>query len=206
MKKITFILFYVLCLSGISFAQQFTIKKGSELIYGVRSGNNNYTLTVKVKSIDTLTFVFDMSAPANKKGIVTIPPGAMDTATRLVNYFANGEMKLTDATAIWVSNTIYKLACEPGIKPTIKIRIDTARQYTVFGMLVPQMEDLIINGKVVKMKVTEMVEAYWDEKLQDRVEGKRITILQNSKNPLIISMNIGFEVALKEAKKVDLVE
>ena len=207
MKKILLIFCCLMVFACFSFAQKFSVKSGSVLIYKITSGNSSYTFTITVKKTEpNLEFSYEMSAPANKKGSISISKEAMDTATKLINFFGNEDRKLVDATSIWVSNKIYENACEPGMWPPLSIRFDNAETRSVFGAKIPQFQEYKINGKIIKIRVTEIVESHWDEKLQEPVDDKRLTILFNYRNPLILAMSIGFNVVLMEANNVDVEE
>ncbi len=205
MKKILVILCFVIGFTIVTFAQSFTVKKGTKLIYQVEANNEKYLFKIKVLETEpSMKFEYVMTSIAEKKGSVTISQEAMESSINLDNYFGNGEKSLTDATTIWVSKAVWELICAPGNDDPIGIRFDNAQNPTIFEMVVPQMQEFKINGKILNCKVTEIVEAYWDEKLQERIEDKRVTILNNWSNPLIISLDIGFRVTLIEAKKVVL--
>lgn len=203
MKRIVAILYFAIGFIGATSAQSFTVKKGSKLIYQVETKNEKYLFKIKVLETErSMKFEYVMLSPADKKGSVTISQEAMESSTNLDNYFGDGEKSYTDATSIWVSKAVWELICAPGNDEPIILNFDNAPNPTIFEMVVPQMQELKVNGKMLNCKVSEIVEAYWDEEQQDRIEDKRLTILDNRSNPLIISQDIGFWVKLIEAKKV----
>jgi hypothetical protein len=205
MKRIVLVLCLAIGFNCATFAQSFTVKKGSKLIYQIETKSEKYLFKIKVIETEpTLKFSYVMTSKDEKKGSVSISPEAMESSNNLVNYFANGERVLNDATVIWISKAVWESICVAGNDDPISIKFDNAQNPTVFEMVVPQRQELKINGKVVNCKVSEIVEAYWDEVQQDRVEDKRLTVLENWNNPLIISMDIGFWVKLIEAKNVVL--
>lgn len=210
MKSIALILCCSIFLSyDVPPAVKFSVKKGSVLTYEVKAGKDIYNFIITVNSAlpdSSLEFSYTMGAPANKNGIVMISENALNTSHKLVNFFGGGEMKLEDATTIWISKQVFHEAIEAGGGFATDILFDNDKVATHFAMIVPDEEEYKINGKMMKIKTVQMTETKFNETTQELDYGKMVGVLDNSRNPLILFLSIGFEVQLKEAKNVVIEE
>lgn len=172
----------------------FDIQKGDTLIFAVNAGGSQYDFVVSVNeySYDNgIKFNWYMTEPVGLSGNIIVTPDAKNNATRYHNYFSYGEKTLTDASCIWLSGTNF--GDMPARTTSIKMDNNAAENY-----LRPQDDAVkhVINyrGKEVTLdafKINNGKEAPYTRELH---------VLNTSANPLIVSMNLGWTISLKEIR------
>lgn len=172
----------------------FDIKKGDTLVYQVNAGGNQYDFMVTVNAHDSKTgidFDYEMTNANNTRGHVTISPQAQASATKYVNYFRGGDLNLTDASSVWLSGKNF--SDMPERKTTIQL--DNAAPETFYR---PKDEDV---SMVVKIKGEDQtVEGFRINNASDGKGDKTIWINDLSSNTLILKMDLGWTVVLKEIR------
>lgn len=106
MKNLTLsIIFTIFIALASAQTQPFEIKEGTKLIYGVEAGFDKYDFIVEITSTNNgLAFGWQMTAPANISGEITLLPEALENAVVYHNYF-KGDTKLTftDKSSVFLS-------------------------------------------------------------------------------------------------------
>ena len=170
------------------------LAKGDKLIYQVNAGGNEYDFIVTVNSGSSkgaLDFNYEMTNSKNTKGHVLISADARSNATRYINYFGGGELNLTNAITVWLSNKNLK---DLAGKKTI-MQIDNNNPETFY--LAEKDEPIL----VVRVKgENKNVDAFVINNAADGTGNKTIWVYPDSGNTLIVKMNLGFTIVLKEIK------
>ena len=156
----------------------YDIQKGDKLVYQVKAGGNEYDFIVTIndegdKGID---FNYEMTNANKTSGHVTISAKAKSDATKYVNFFRGGELNLTDAkkTTITLDNgapeTFYRPEKDE-VSPVVKIKGEDKK-----------LDAFIINNAA------------------DGSGNKTMWINGMSSNSLIVKMDLGWSIVLKEIR------
>lgn len=172
----------------------YDIKKGDTLVYEVNAGSNTYDFIVIINdesSEEGIDFNYEMTNAANTRGHVTINADAKKKATKYVNYFRGGELKLTDACTVWLSGKNFDDMTNK--KTTLQLDNNAPETFylpddnEVYPVVKIKGEDKKINGFAINNAA-------------DGNGTKTLWINDISANPLIIKMDLGFSIALKEIR------
>ena len=200
MKKI-FFLFGLLILSIFSFAQvnlQTLVKPGTKLIYAVEAGAQKYDFIVTVKAlVPALIFDWEMTNDNKNAGTITHTATAMMAANTLYNYFTPGAKTLDDNTlSVWLSKNSFT-ALTKGTK-TAMIIMNTNEAPKKMGVTKEDPAELkiIVNGE---KETVEEFEAK-DMGVGDGQDPVYFTFATSAKMPIILRVQNGFNIALKEIK------
>ena len=116
MKTIITTLFILTCWTSLSFAQPTAYKMqiGDQLIYHVEAGTNEYDFIVKPIKLSSsgISFDYEMTAPANRKGTINMSKDALESATAMYNNFDGGSVNLTDQVSVFASKAMLNAAAE----------------------------------------------------------------------------------------------
>lgn len=187
MKKI-FTLLLVL-FSLVAGAQTLALKQGSVLTYLVNADGKTYNFIITIKNWgDDRVFDYEMTAPVTQNGNVTILASALNSASGQTNRFAGGAISLSDRTTVWLSKTVFD-----GLKKDFQARISCDGEAPV--TLLNNFEDIYpvkVDGKEARLTVI-----YAEEQ-----SGKpyKYWILNDSANPLILKMDLGWTIQLTDVK------
>lgn len=89
----------------------FSIHKGDTLVYDVFAPGSQYTLLVVPNKFDAgivADFNWMATGSVNKKGHVTISSKALQSGKNYLSTLPEGELKLTDASALWLGADNFK--------------------------------------------------------------------------------------------------
>ena len=89
----------------------FSIHKGDTLVYDVYTPGNQYTMLVVPNKFDAgvvADFNWLTTGSVNKKGHVTISSKALQSGKSYLSSLPEGELKLTDASALWLGADNFK--------------------------------------------------------------------------------------------------
>ena len=189
MKKIIILLIPFVLVSVInisSFAQKGKntkwYKKGAQMVYSV---NGAYDFTVTIKNLKKgIDFDFTMKN-GDIKGNIKITPEAMNSATRMDNYFRSGDYVFKDKTTVWVSKAIYK-----SLKKNENISIQPSNVTEILKLVGSEQLKVKIDGQETEITVLHAK--------TDR--GSDFWIWDNPNAPIIMHMIIDFEVNISEIK------
>jgi hypothetical protein len=171
----------------------YDIQKGDKLVYQVKAGGNEYDFIVTIndegeKGID---FNYEMTNANKTSGHVTISNQARSEATKYVNFFRGGELKLTDASTIWLSGKNF--SDMPNKKTTMTL--DNGVPETFYR---PENDEV---NPVVKIKGEDKkLDAFIINNGADGTGNKTMWINGISSNSLIVKMDLGWSIVLKEIK------
>ena len=202
MKKI-FFLFSLLTYSVFGFAQvnlQTLIKPGTKLIYSVEAGEQKYDFIVTVKALmPALVFDWEMTNDKKSSGTITHTTAAMISANTLYNYFSGGAKTLDDNTlSVWISKNSFN-SLTKGTK-SVMLKMNTNETPKKMGVTEEDAKELkiLVNGE--KETVEEFTAKDLNALNAPAEEQVYFTFAKNAKMPIILRMNNGFYIALKEIK------
>lgn len=198
MKK-TFLLWAILATNMFVYAQEltsFSLTKGTKLIYNVEQGTNEYQFIMKITELGKgVSFDWEMTAPVNKTGSVTMTPDAMKSATALFNYFSGGATTLAKETSAFVSRDVYT-KIEKNKKVTLSANgiNGTPETFEVLGT-----NESEKNGSMYleyTRPVNEKDFTFQNYILENADGNKAIRVWKNAEFPLIIFMETNFKIYL----------
>jgi hypothetical protein len=171
----------------------YELQKGDKLVYRINTGSAEYDFIVTINESDDkgLDFNYEMTNANNTSGHVLISNKAKSDATRYTNFFRGGELSLTDASTVWLS---YKnFGDMPERKTTMQI--DNGSPETFYR---PEKDEVY---PIVKIKGEDKkIDAFIISNAADGKGGKTMWINGISSNPLIVKMDLGWTVELKEIR------
>lgn len=167
-----------------------SIAENYQLVYNLNAGGEPYNFIVEVtQKQPDLAFKFSMTNQNKTSGDILISGGDLDTAHGMNNYFQSGHTELKKQTTVWLSKRCFNEIATSG------------RTYFTFPMGFGSKTDwfkkestedfmVSINGtsKVVPTIVIR----------NEKVNSQFIRILNNPNDPLILEMDLGFKIGLKE--------
>jgi hypothetical protein len=175
------------------------IKVGTKMVYAVVNGDKKYDFIVTVKQLSPeLIFDWEMTAPVNTKGTITIPQKDMQHAMAFYNYFSPGSLTLDGETSVWLSNDqfnqiknnrygIFKLDGKNGKETPMKVIRNTP------NMPIPVITP-IVNGKPMTLNTIYLNNGILGENMRE------VVLLDSKDFPIIVKMNLGWTITLKEIK------
>ena len=175
----------------------FNILKGDTLVYEVNTTGKQYTLMIIPNKFDAATiadFNWKLTGAETRSGHVAINTSGMNNAKNYLTSLPAGELKLSDASAIWISNNTFKeiskgqslISVDGGATEAYSSpEVDAVSQPVNY-----KGKDLTLEGFAIQSK---------PEGQPDR---KEIWILNVSSNLLILKMDTGnLSMSLKEVRK-----
>ena len=173
--------------------ESYDIQKGDKLVYQVKAGTNEYDfiITINGESENGIDFNYEMTNSSNTKGHVLLSYKAKNEATHYVNYFRGGELNLMDACTVWLSGKNF--SDMPDKKTTMTI--DAGEPETFYR---PEKDEVT---PVVKIKGQDKkIDAFIINNAADGTGNKTMWINGISSNSLIVKMDLGWTIVLKEIR------
>lgn len=201
MKKL-FFLSALLIMCIFSFAQvtlQSLVKPGAKLIYAVEANGQKYDFIVTVKALaPALVFDWQMTDPVNTSGTITHTPAAMISANTMYNYFAPGPKTLDDnSISVWLSKNTFAGLVKAG--KGVMMKMNTGDAPKKMGTYTGSNEmQILVNGEKETIE-EELAKELNDEGLPTG-DDSFFTFNKSAKMPIILRMQNGFYIALKEIK------
>lgn len=207
MKKLLFCLIIIVFSSKISSAQidydsyllkgsRIIIMEGTTLTYEVNYYGDVYDFKVTVKkfSPDGIEFDYEMTNEFNTKGSISIVKDAFENAKQQFNYFSGGPVKLDDKTSVWVSKKVFQELISAEAKSVISADGGSSFiEILPFGVF----SDFDIYNSISKTKITDLTYLY----ASTEDDSDRFWIHFSKNNPLILGMDLGWTIWLKEMGK-----
>jgi hypothetical protein len=202
MKKI-FLVYNLLILSAFCFAQvnmQTLIKPGTKLVYAVEAGEQKYDFIITVKAIvPAVMFDWEMTNDKKSNGTITHTAAAMLAANTMYNYFSPGQRSLDDNTlSVWLSKNSFT-ALTKGSR-TVMLKMNTNEQPQKMGINAEDPVELKITVNGEKETVEEFVAKAVNGEGASAGDEVYFSFANSAKMPLILRMNNGFHIVLKEIK------
>ncbi|MEO7308317.1 MAG: hypothetical protein ABIR78_07305 [Ferruginibacter sp.] len=203
MKKMIFL--SALLMQGIfSFAQvnfQGLIKPGTKLIYAVEANGMKYDFMVTIKTLNpALVFDWEMTDRAGNSGSITHTASAMISANTMYNYFSPGLKTLDDNTmSVWISKNTFTGLTKGTMN--VMMKMNTNEELKKMGVTNADQESelkIIVNGE--KETVEEKIAQELNGEGHPVAEGALFSFYNSAKMPIILRMQNGFNIVLKEIK------
>ena len=185
-----------------SFAQvnlQSLVKPGTKLIYAVEANGEKYDFIITVKALlPALVFDWQMTNDANSNGTITHTAQAMISANTMYNYFAPGQKTLgDDMISVWLSKNSFTGLTKTG--KGIMMKMNAGESPKKMGTYTDSKElKILVNGE------KDVIEEELAKELNDEGvpvgSGEYFTFNKSAKMPVILRMQNGFYIALKEIK------
>lgn len=181
-------------------AFQYQPAPGDRLVYEVKAADGTrYNFTVVLKRYETdpdknhpfpIAFDWTMGAPHNSSGSVEICSSCLSDATRYQNYFTNGsQLQLSDASTVFMSGRNYYETEQDDEKKTV-MTMD-GKEITFYDRMGFQTHMVTIGGK----KYPLLMKPY---NSSPTLDGENSVSVQVGYDRLILSMELGFSIQLKE--------
>jgi len=178
-------------------------KHGSKITYAVDNRGKSYNLIITiVKTSPDLEFSYELTAPFNKKGSITIKAKDLDSARSLHNDFMGGSLTLKGEVSLFLSRILYAETCMAGMNEGgTWFQANTNEAMDTFSTGEQIKKDIKINGRTVSIDA---------DKIFDHVDDQTgsyhytITVLRNENFPLILDMNLGLSLAIKSMDDVEV--
>lgn len=174
----------------------FNILKGDTLVYEVNAAGRQYNLLVIPNKFDASTvadFNWISTAPESKSGHVTISAAALKSSKKYLAYLPAGELKLTDASAIWM--------CQDNFKEITKKKTTLTLDNGQVENFVSPDEDAVTIDINYKGKPISLEGFAIQNKPEGEPGRKEIWVLNISNNLLMMKMDIGMTMQLKEVRE-----
>jgi hypothetical protein len=170
-------------------------KTGDKLVYEVNAGGQtyNFIVTLQKPKNDNYRYSFDweMTAPASKTGHVDVSMDAALNSSKYINFFKGGNLNLTDASTVWMTGQNF------GEMPEKKatMQMDNNAPETFYRKDEAETEQKILfKGKEVKLDIFKI------DNDKAGSEHRQLWIQGISSFPLIVRMDMGWTIVLKEIK------
>lgn len=185
-------------------AQSIEFQPGTVLTYEVQAGSDNYQFIATLTEVgDSMTFDYVITAPGNTRGSVHISADAMLNASKMVNLFGGGPMRLTDATTVFLCRECYWEAKYGAAE--LEITFDDNEEATYFGSVVgpSTIFNVRVDGEEQTLETYSIASVVYNPE-EDRDEyAASLAVLDNLDYPLIVYMDLGFTVKLVEVQNAD---
>ena len=170
------------------------LTKDTQLVYEVNANGNKYDFIVTLNDYSYETgvdFNYQMTNENKTKGHVKISKNGKNETRKYVNYFGGGELLLKDACTVWLTN---KNFAEMPDKKTM-MQFDNAEPETFYRQEKDEVyPEVIIKGKMKK------IDGFIINNGAEGGGNKTVWIQNTSANPLILKMDLGWSIELKEIK------
>jgi len=204
----TSLLAFLLLFSSFSVPKKKTtivLKHGSVLIYDIDANSEKFDLIVTLKKVKPeIVFSYETSGPSKKKGTITIPAAAIDSSRTLNNDFSGGNKTLNGELSLFLSRLIYgELAMAGMNEGGTSFRANPKDTMENFTRGEPNLNEIKVNGHNIQID---------GERFYDFVNEKTgnyhyaFTVLKNEEFPLILDMNLGWILHLKQIDGVDVMK
>ncbi|MBL0145803.1 MAG: hypothetical protein IPP48_08610 [Chitinophagaceae bacterium] len=167
---------------------------GDKLIYAVNAGGQQYDFIVTLRKANYETgieFDYEMTNGNKTKGHVKIDSKAKSESKKYLNYFKGGKINLTDACTVWMTYANFMDMPEKKTEMTLD-----DNETEIFYR--PEKDEVTptinFKGKPVK------IDGFMINNAEDMKGDKTMWIQNSSSNSLILKMDLGWTIELKEIK------
>jgi hypothetical protein len=167
---------------------------GDKLVYAVNAGGQQYDfiITLKKASYEAgIEFDYEMTNANNTKGHVKIDSKAKSESKKYINYFRGGNINLTDACTVWMT---YANFMDMPEKKTEMILDNNTEEIFYRPEKDEVMPTINFKGKSVK------IDGFMINNAEDMKGDKTMWIQNSSSNSLILKMDLGWTIELKEIR------
>lgn len=164
------------------------------LIYEVLAGDETYEFIAVLKTYDPsekgFSFDWKMSSPVNLSGTVKVSAEAIMNSRSYINRFAGGSQELKDACTVFL--TALNFGEMPG--KVSKLILD-GEEETFYR---PESDEVPFKVKIGGEEYT--LDGFKINNKKDGTGDKTLVIQGISSHPLILEMELGFKIKLKEIR------
>ena len=199
--KIKNLILILLLITVVPLRAQFELQPGTILTYEVTNGATTYDFVVTVVQLEPeLKLKYEMGAPANINGTVSMTDEALQNATRQVTWFGGGEMVLNDATTIFMSRKNYEEAFVGGNYFETSISFDDDPTVYDFQETIEGTYEARVNGELMKFDSRHATAYTFNPETEEVDYGPAIFTVADPEYPLIVWLYKGFTVKLIEVE------
>jgi hypothetical protein len=178
--------------NNLSYSQELAITKGMTLKYKIVHGTDSIKLQVMMKEVSNqVIFDFILRSMNSFYGRVIMTPNALKNGTKQYNYSIKGDITLTDATAVLMSQYVYSALKEAG-----EIKMAPDGKEKTYKIIKEQNYEVIKDGKKISVPAI-LVES-------DGAPKDMFLIADNKDFPIILRMNLGFMFDLEEVDSEEI--
>ncbi len=184
----------IIVIDEIGESTSIDLKKGTQLIYEVNANGNKYDFIVTLNDYDYsrgIDFNYRMTNENKTQGHVKISKNGKNESRKYVNFFTGGELLLKDASTIWLTG---KNFAEMPDKKT-EMQFDNNDPETFY-----RQEKDEVYPEVIIFEKKQKLDGFIINNAPDATGNKTLWIHNISANPLILKMDLGWTVELKEIK------
>lgn len=183
MKKIIAVILFMGCLFAGA-QDPINPKPGDKFIYNVDAGGQQYDFIFTIKSLSpNIVFEWNMTNEGKSHGKLTIPAAALVNSNKMYNYFSNGNVTLKNQTSVFLSKGIFKTLTT---KKTVDL-YDGDKKLNFTN-----------NGKDGFGYKVGGDDKYLNAIYMSTDDNNRMTVTDNPKFPIILSMDLGWSIRLAE--------
>jgi len=165
----------------------FKAKTGDILVYKVTNNEDKYDFIVRVKKFgSSINFDYDMPQKHHKAN-VNIQAGAVTDATRYQNYFSGKNLELSNESTVWLSKRNYQDLVADG-----ETTMDFGDGAETFVRGNNGVLKINVKGKEKIITVFHVNNTSGNK--------KHLLVLTDAANPLIVRMDLGWNLVLKEVR------
>lgn len=174
---------------------ELVLRDNYQLNYNLAYGEERYQFIVDVKQLHPdLTFKYTMTNKKYTSGFITITEQALDSADIEKNTFGGGSDTLKDnQITVWFSKAMFNSLIENDTAVFDGDRSVWGSNKSTFFNAGKTYYDYELNGVPRRLEVIVVYEEVGENK-----RPKSFWVLNNPNNPLIIKMDVGWEIWLKE--------
>lgn len=168
----------------------FEVRPGDVLVYHVKFYSKEYDFVVTLRSFgESINFSWYMTHDDNQRGNVNIQPAAVQEAIAYNNYFNGEDLNLSSQSTVWLSHKNFRELSAGSSR--MKIDRNETEKFT-------RKEDKSFN---IRYKGKEIaVPGFRVENGKSAFNQRQLWILNQSTNPLILKMDLGWTIELKEVR------
>lgn len=168
------------------------VKEGMTLVYGANYYGNEFDINFHIKSLNhQVVFDYDGTGGRDNSGTIIMAEKALEMARAQDNYYHDGGKKnLENQTTIWVSKLVFNKLVSQG---EVSISTDGGASQVRLMDGVIQHDFPITNVENAETNISCIYAATADEKV-------KYWVSLNEDNPIILRMEMGWSIWLKEVK------
>jgi hypothetical protein len=164
------------------------ITASSQLSYNVDFKGQKYQFIVEVqKKSPVLVFKYDLTMNGGMQGTITMTEEALKGAINQQNYFNGTDRELKTETTVWVSSKVYN-DIKKGGKTQIGNSAGLGYKVDEYKLIGTEDFATTVNGEEVALKALHI----------KADNGFEYWIWDNAKDPLILKMDLGWGITIKE--------
>jgi hypothetical protein len=167
----------------------FQIKPGDILVYSAGNGGDTYDVVLTVKKYgDVITLNYSIPQKT-QSGTVNIQNNLANSASTYDYYFVSNNNNPTDKSSIWLSKQNWRDLASTDKKTNMD-----------FGGGAESFIRAGASTQKIKYKGRDKIITVYNIANKNTEDKKTFTVLTDEKNPLIVSMNYGGTLTLKEVR------